>query len=622
MSTSEQYNPEFEALLNYIKHNRGFDFTAYKRSSLMRRVHKRMQAIGIENYSDYLDYLEVTPEEFVQLFNTILINVTSFFRERPVWDYVGSEIIPRIAARKEPTEPIRVWSAACASGQEPYTLAIVLAEALGIKQFRQQVKIYATEVDEEALNQARHATYNFREVASVPSELLERYFEKSDDLYRFRKDLRRSVIFGRHDLVKDAPISRIDLLACRNALMYFNAEGQARIIDRFHFALNDGGFLFLGKAEMILSHFTPIDLKHRIFTKVPKVFRRDRLLLMGNNSNGDEANYLNNQVRIRDAAFDVNPVAQVVVDLNGFLTLANEQARALFNLTPRDLGRPLQDLEVSYRPLELRSCIDQVYAERRTIDYKEVEWTNTSGDTQYFDVRVSPLLDLNARLLGTSITFSDISRVKRLQEELEHSNQELEMAYEELQSTNEELETTNEELQSANEELETTNEELQSTNEELETMNEELQSSNEELQTMNQELSLRSNELNQVNLNQVNGFLESILTCLRAGVVVVNRELQIQIWNDKAEGLWGLRSAEVEGQHFLNLDIGLPVDQLRQPIRTCLGGESNSLEVTLPATNRRGKAIQCKVTCTVLIGSGKEIRGVIMLMEDLGNNEA
>ncbi len=619
MSTSE-HNSEFEALLNYIKHNRGFDFTGYKRSSLMRRVHKRMQAIGIENYSDYLDYLEVTPEEFVQLFNTILINVTSFFRDRSVWDYVCSEIIPRIAARKEPTEPIRVWSAACASGQEAYTLAIVLAEALGIEQFRQQVKIYATEVDEEALNQARHATYNFREVASVPSELLERYFEKSDSLYTFRKDLRRSVIFGRHDLVKDAPISRIDLLACRNALMYFNAEAQARIIARFHFALNDSGFLLLGKAEMILSHgnsFTPIDLKHRIFTKVSKVVMRDRLLLMRNNSNGDEANYLNNQVRIRDAAFDVNPVAQVVVDLNGFLTLANERSRTLFNLTTKDLGRPLQDLEFSYRPLELRSCIDQVYAERRTIHNEEVEWTNTSGDTQYFDVRVAPLLDFNGRLLGISITFSNVTRVKRLQEELEHSNQELEMAYEELQSTNEELETTNEELQSANEELETTNEELQSTNEELETMNEELHSSNEELQTMNEELHLRSDEL-----NQVNGFLESILTCLRTGVVVVNRELQIQIWNNKAEDLWGLRAEEVEGKHFLNLDIGLPVEQLRQPIRTCLVGESNSLEVTLPAMNRRGKAIECKVTCTVLIGSGKEIRGVIMLMEDLGNNEA
>jgi two-component system, chemotaxis family, CheB/CheR fusion protein len=169
-------------------------------------------------------------------------------------------------------------------------------------------------------------------------------------------------------------------------------------------------------------------------------------------------------------------------------------------------------------------------------------------------------------------------------------------------------------LQSSNEELETTNEELQSTNEELETMNEELQSSNEELQTINEELRLRSEEL-----NQVNAFLESILTSLRGGVVVVNRELQVQVWNNKAEDLWGLRSNEVEGQHFLNLDIGLPVGQMRQQIRSCLAGESRSIEVFLDAINRRGKAIQCKVTLTPLMDYRQGIHGVIMLMEEQGS---
>ena len=155
MSNSE-HNPDFEALLNYIRFSRGFDFTGYKRSSLMRRVQKRMQAVEIESYTDYMDYLEVHPQEFVHLFNTILINVTSFFRDSSAWDYLAKEIIPQILARKELDKPIRVWSAGCASGQEAYTLAILLAEALGVEKFRDSVKIYATDMDEEALNQARY----------------------------------------------------------------------------------------------------------------------------------------------------------------------------------------------------------------------------------------------------------------------------------------------------------------------------------------------------------------------------------------------------------------------------------------------------------------------------------
>ncbi len=613
MSTAE-LNPEFEFLLNYLKRNRGFDFTGYKRSTLMRRVNRRMQEIGVENFSQYIDRLEVDPEEFIQLFNTILINVTSFFRDPSTWEYIGSEIVPRIATSKEPTEPIRVWTAGCASGQEAYTLAIVMAEALGVEQFKTQVKIYATDVDDEALNQARHATYTDKEVSSLPPELLERYFERGDSLYTFRNDLRRSVIFGRHDLVQDAPISRIDLLTCRNSLMYFNAEAQAKIIARFHFALNERGFLFLGKAEMLSTHsntFTPVDLKRRVFTKVSSILLRDRSLLMGKNSTEDEVNYLTNHVRIRDAAFDANPVAQLVIDINGFLTLANERIRQLFGIVPKDLGRPVQDLEISYRPIELRSCIEQVYADRRIIIHRQVEWA-TKGDIVYFDIQVVPLSDINSKLLGVSITFNDVSNSKRLQDELANSNQELERAYEELQSTNEELETTNEELQSSNEELETTNEELQASNEELETMNEELQSSNEELQTINDELRQRSEEL-----NYLNTFLDSIFTSLRGSVVVVNRDMQIQVWNDKSEDLWGLRAAEVQGKYFLSLDIGLPVEQLRQPIRNCLAGEPKHLEIILNANNRRGKAIQCRVTCTPLLGSAKEIRGAIMVMENL-----
>jgi two-component system CheB/CheR fusion protein len=204
-----------------------------------------------------------------------------------------------------------------------------------------------------------------------------------------------------------------------------------------------------------------------------------------------------------------------------------------------------------------------------------------------------------------------VSRAHELQAQLNRSKQDLETAYEELQSTNEELETTNEELQSTVEELETTNEELQSTNEELETMNEELQSTNEELQSMNQKLRERGDDL-----NHANSLLQSILTGVRSGVIVLDRELHVIAWNHRAEDLWGLRTEEVKGQNFLNLDIGLPADRLRSGIRACLSGDSDYTETVVPATNRRGRAITCKVIGTPLMGPAKETRGVILLMDE------
>jgi two-component system, chemotaxis family, CheB/CheR fusion protein len=606
----------FETLLEYLRRNRGFDFTGYKRASLIRRVTKRMQTIPLDKYSDYLDYLEVHPEEFKHLFNTLLINVTSFFRDRSAWDFIRQEVVSRIVAQKGSDDPIRVWSAGCASGQEAYTIAMLLVQTIGVDRFYNRVKIYATDVDEEALAQARQATYSEHELNGlVPSEI-EQFFEQFDKGYTFRKDLRRSVIFGRHDLIQDAPISRIDLLVCRNTLMYFNAETQNRIASRFHFALQESGFLFLGKAEMMLtqaSFFTPIDLKHRIFKKVSKLNIRDRILVAAQTGYEGGASPLSNHMQLREITFETGPVARMVLDTDSTLILVNAQARLLFNLTAQDVGRPLQDLEISYRPVELRSCIEQVYRDRRMVTLQSVPWTNLQGETIFLDVQVQPLIDADNLILGIGINFIDVTPYKRLQNELKNSNQELEMAYEELQSTNEELETTNEELQSSNEELETTNEELQSTNEELETMNEELQSTNEELQTVNDELQRSSS-----NLNQSNSFLESILTSLKIGVVVVDRDLSIKIWNYKAEDVWGLRTEEALEQNFLNIDIGLPVEQLRQPMRTCLLGNSNrSCEVILDAINRRGRSIQCRVTCTTLLGIEGSVQGVILLMEEI-----
>jgi two-component system CheB/CheR fusion protein len=614
--TISQPDPIFEALLEHLRRTRGFDFTGYKRPSITRRVQKRMHELNINSFENYLDYLEVHPDEFTSLFNTILINVTTFFRDPAAWEYMNQTVIPRLLEEKPGNTPIRIWSAGCASGEEAYTLAMLMIEHLGAEQFRQRVKIYATDADEESLGQARHANYSEKDLQLVPAELREKYFDSVGTHYLFRPDLRRSVIFGRHDLVQDAPISRLDLLVCRNTLMYFNAEIQTRILTRFHFALTEHGYLFLGKAEMLLTHadlFTPINLRYRIFSKVGKVSLRERLLVLAPNEEQGVDMRITRMARLRETAFETASLAQIVVSVDGTLMLANNAARLLFDLFLNDLGRPLQDLPLSYRPLELRSYIDQVYSERRSLTVTDVERLLTSGAIQYLDVQFIPLQNQDGEMLGCSILFQEVTRYHQLQQDLQQANQELETANEELQSSNEELETTNEELQSTNEELETTKEELQATNEELETINEELQSTNEELEATNEEMRQRTEEL-----NNTNSFLESILSSLRAGVVVIDNHLEVLSWNSWAEDLWGLRADEVLGKPFFNLDIGLPVDQLRAPIRSCLAGESlGQVHIQLEATNRRGRAIQCHITYNSLVGSKQERRGVILLMEEV-----
>lgn len=261
-----------EDLLIYLRQSHGFDFNGYKRPSLTRRLQQRMQMVRMSNYSNYRDYLQENPKEFNELFNKIEINFTSFFRDAETWDYLVTEIVPRIIASKQASEPIRVWSAGCASGEETYILAIVLAQALGVEQFHKRVQIYASDVDEEALSQARQGTYLSAQVVKIPPILLFQYFEQVDGHYVVCKDLRRSITFCRHDLIQDAPMSKIDLLVCRNVVIYFNIEAQIRALVRFHFSLKDSGFLFYGKTEMLptnINLFTAVDPRQHIFTKVP-----------------------------------------------------------------------------------------------------------------------------------------------------------------------------------------------------------------------------------------------------------------------------------------------------------------------------------------------------------------
>ncbi len=577
-----------EELLIFIRDSRGFDFTGYKRSSLARRIRKRMHEVGIIGYLDYRDRLESNAEEFRYLFNIILINVTSFFRDIEAWQHLQREVVPELLTALDASSEIRIWSAGCSSGEEAYSLAIVFAEALGIDECVQRVKIYGTDVDEEALRDARSGLYSARALEPLSEKLRNRYFEPNSDKFLFRSDLRRRVIFGRHDITRDAPISRLDLLICRNALMYFNVEAQSQILDRFHFALREGGYLFLGNAEMLLSdgsRFEVANMRQRMFR------RRIRDSVTNHPVNlprldvqlGQEIQGVVKKRQLSEFALEAAAFAMLGIDAEGKLTVINNQMRAAFGLNQHDVGRPLSDLEISYRPTDLRSLIDQALSEHRTIRAGSVERRVGPNDTQFFDVNVQPLWASDSSPAGVVVNFIDTTVATRLALEVKVKREELETAYEELQSTNEELETTNEELQSGNEELE----------------------------TMNEEMRIRTGEL-----DETRTYLEGVLSSIGAGIVVLDGDLSVRSWNRGAEELWGLRAEEVFQQPFFALDFGLPTDGLPDILQTSLNSGRRAGPVEIPAINRIGRSIVCAVTCSPLTGTRD---GMVLLMEDVSS---
>lgn len=295
------------------------------------------------------------------------------------------------------------------------------------------------------------------------------------------------------------------------------------------------------------------------------------------------------------------------------IAMINQQAETTFGLSARDIGRLLRDLEVSYRPIELRAYLEQAKVERRSAMVQDVHWQRAGAEPIWFEIHINPLVDTENGLLGVSIVFFDVTANRALVDQVVQTNHQLEAAYEELQSTNEELETTNEELQSTVEELETTNEELQSTNEELETMNEELQSTNDELHTINEALRDRS-----VELDRAQTFLDSLVNSVNHGLVVVDREMRVVVWNRGCEELWGLRADETTGAPLASLDIGLPLAEVKPLIGKAFVDSDTTGEVVVDAVNRRGRHTRVRVTCTAFRAAEGTVNGALLLMEVLG----
>ena len=607
-------DPDFEALLHYIQQSRSLDFRGYKRTSLRRRIALRMEAVGAENFAAYRATLEAQPSEFENLLDTVLINVTSFFRDEEAWAVLEAQVIPALVALATDDRPLRIWSVGCASGEEPYSIAMLLAEHLGTANFCRRVKIYATDLDEDALKIARAASYAPREVEGVPPALLEKYFERTNGHYVFERELRKCVIFGRHNVVNDAPISRIDLLTCRNLLIYLEAETQASVLPRLHYALNRDGFLFLGKAETQLARsplFRAVEAKHRLFAKVPQEWRRPIASgFVG--ARAPRAEGAPQDMRLLEAVINDLGRPLVVIDETGALALANTPARSMLGVGESDIGRPFQDLPISYRPIELRGPIDDVVRNRRGLRLEDQEYRLNQHEVLRLTIDLRPLHRADGSVHGVLLSFEDQTRLHGLQRELEAAQQNLEHSIEELQSANEELETTNEELQSTNEELETTNEELQSTNEELETLNEEARSSNEEMESVNEELRIHAEQASSYRTH-----LESVLRAMNGGIVVIDQQHVIQSWNRWSEHTWGLRAEDVSGTAFDALDIGLPVQQLRDGLAAVQSGRQEQADQVLEGVDRRGRAIRCRIHMSGLLDEEERLHGAVLVFQDI-----
>ncbi len=607
-------DPAFRALIEKLNTEHAFDFRDYKQASLERRIRRRMTQVHVDSFERYMLYLDRNPDEHTQLLNVILINVTRFFRDPEAWESLGQQVLPRMLEDGGMPRTLRIWSAGCSSGEEPYTVAMMIAEHLRSDGTELDVKIYATDIDEDALATARHGLYHLEQLKDVPRPLFERYFAQEGQLYRIRRELRKWVMFGRHDLTQDAPLSHIDLLICRNVLIYFDSELQNRIMPRFQYAVRERGFLFLGRSEAMLARsrrFAPIDFKWRLFQRLTPPD------LIGKPVHADsDMGRLTTPIARRDfvaatrlhSVVEAHPSAIVVIDLADTMLVWNPAAEALFDTAAEvAIGRKFRDLDISYRIDNLRSRVEEVKATEARVRVQDVGFSRRSGDAVHVAFTLAPLYDDHRRLAGVMLSAEDVTEVARLREELNRIAEQSATANEELQSTNEELETTNEELQSTNEELETTNEELQSTNEELETTVEELQAINTELGTLNTEIEKGSDEIHRVDL--LHG---TVLDAIDASVVVLDKDGIVRTWNLAASRIWGLKPQDAIGHPFGSLPIGEAGVKSAAAIHDALFDRKRTSVTDVRYTLPGGAQQQTTLNAAPLIAPNGDLLGAVL----------
>ena len=605
----EAERPAFRRLLDMLHAEHRFDFREYKPVSLLRRIRARMSHVRVEGFDTYIDYLRMHSGEASALFNSILVNVTGFFRDLEAWNLLRTDALPPVIADAANSGRLRVWTAGCSTGEETYSTAILIADALGTDAGAVDVKIYATDIDEEALVTARQASFRSDQLKDVPGDVLERYFVPDGHLFRVRRELRRWCIFGRHNLAQDPPLPQISLLTCRNLLIYFKSPLQERLVTRFHYALREGGILFLGRSESLVAGsrgFVPVSQKWRIFRRSSEVATLSDVSSLHHEATGQpRAAALPTAEPPRLTASGIIralPYPAMIIGLDDAVREWNEAATALYEIAAENvIGRQFRDLDISYRVEGLRARIEDVKRVVSSVRLDNVVFNRRSGEAVYVDFWVSRVYDERSRAAAILVAAWDGTAVERFREEIVRLGEQHASATEDLQSTNEELETTNEELQSTNEELETTNEELQSTNEELVT-------TVDELQAANSELAARSKDLRRLSL-----FHTAVVKSVQDAIVVLDQVFTVIVWNPTAERLFGVPSSAAEGRDFFSLPLGAPLPLTRLVFARLTGSdgaqtEEIHFEPSLPQGGTRPVVVRFETlvdgdgTCQGLLG--------------------
>ncbi|HEY8613207.1 MAG TPA: CheR family methyltransferase, partial [Roseomonas sp.] len=557
------------AIATILRNRTGHDFHGYKPNTFLRRIQRRMHVVRIDDLDAYMERLRADPAEVQDLFQDLLIGVTQFFRDPAEFELLEREIIPALLRERQAGETLRVWVLGCSTGEEAYSLAMLIREATAVMDSPPHVQIFATDIDARALAVARTGRYLASIEKDVLPERLARWFSKEGGTYSIHKDLREMCIFSAHNVIKDAPFSRVDLISCRNLLIYLNADLQERVIPLFHFSLRAGGYLFLGPSENVTRHarlFQAVDRRYRIFRRqetaarilpeFPLTARSEPRRGTGevasslrHSPGGQLAKRAERVVERYAPAYVVTDQDYDVLNFSGrtgpFLDPSSGAANLnLLNLVHRDLR------------LDLRAALHRAAAERRTARVAPLRM-GIEGEARRVGLTVEPLSDGQQGEAHFVVLFHDYSADQGQDadespvessvlrdEHVLRLEGELRLTKDRLQATIEELESTNEELKSSNEEYQSINEELQSANEELETSKEELQSINEELHTVNGELAHRIGELARANSD-----LKNLFESTQIAVLFLDNDLRVKNFTPSMS----------EVLHLIESDLGRPV---------------------------------------------------------------